>query len=93
VNKAVQDGIGVSRIADHSVPMIYRKLACHNRGAAAIALLEDFEKILPCLGIEHVQAEIVEDKKIGPAEFAQQPRMRPSPRARATSANSRGTRR
>jgi hypothetical protein len=57
VNKAVQDGIGVSRIADHAVPMIDGKLACHNRGTAAIALLEDFEKVLPCLGVEHVLAK------------------------------------
>jgi hypothetical protein len=75
VNKAVQDGIGVSRIADHAVPMIYWKRDCHKSGAAAITLLEDFEKVLPGLGVEYVQTEIVEDKKIGAAEFAQKPGM------------------
>jgi hypothetical protein len=34
VNKAVQDGIGASRIADHAAPMIDGKLACHNRRAS-----------------------------------------------------------
>jgi integrase/recombinase XerC len=43
----------------------YRKARAFSRHAS----LEDFEKVLPRLGIEHVQAEIVEDKKMGPAEL------------------------
>ena len=71
VNKAVQDCIGVSRIADHAVPMIYRKLACHKSGAAAIAFLEDFEKVLPGLVVQGRKAEVVEDEKVGSAELPQ----------------------
>ena len=71
VNKAVEDGIGVGRIPDHAVPMIYRKLACHKSGAAAIAFLEDFEKVLPGLVVQGRKAEVVEDEKVGSAELPQ----------------------
>jgi hypothetical protein len=62
-------------IADDIVPAIDGELACYDGGAAAVALLEDFEKVLPGLGIEDGQAEVIENEKIDAAERAQQARM------------------
>jgi hypothetical protein len=94
VNQTVEDGVGVGWIADDVVSAVDRKLACHKGGAAAIALFEDFQEVLPGLGAEDFKPEVVKDEKIGSAEHAQQKRAcLPSPLARARSANSFGTRR
>ena len=52
MNEAVEDSVGIGWITDDIVPAVDGKLACDDGGAAAIALLKDFQKILPCLGID-----------------------------------------
>ena len=45
MDEAVQDGIGQGRIADGLVPVLHRELAGDNRGAAAVAVFEDFQQV------------------------------------------------
>ena len=73
VDKAIQDGVGIGRIADNFVPALDRQLRGHHRGS--ITFLEDFQKIVPGGGVERLQAPIVQDQKIGAAEIAQKARM------------------
>jgi hypothetical protein len=75
VNQSVEDGVGVGWIADDVVPAVHRKLARHKGGAAAIALLKDFQPVLPGFGAEALKPEVIEDEKIGAAEHTQQASM------------------
>ena len=92
VNETVQDGVGVSRIADDFVPAVHRKLGGDDGRAAAIALFEDFQQIVAGGGVERLQPPIVQNQKVGAAEARRSRGWRPSPRASASSSNSRGTR-
>ncbi len=47
VDEAVQDGIGQGRIADRFVPVLHRELTGNDRGAAAVAVFEDFQQVAP----------------------------------------------
>src|SRR6266699_2218830 len=42
VHEAVEDGICDCRIDDHLVPVIDGELAGHDRGAAAVTIVDDF---------------------------------------------------
>src|SRR6266403_4141554 len=75
VNETVEDGVGVSGIADYFVPAVDGELGSDHRGAASVAFLEDFQEIVPGGGVEGLQAPIVEDQKVGAAEVAQKPGM------------------
>lgn len=75
VNETVQDGVGVGRIADYLVPSVYWKLGGNHRGAASVAFLEDFQKIMSGGGVERLQAPIIENEQIGAAQIAQKTRM------------------
>jgi hypothetical protein len=46
MDETVQDGVGIGGIADDFVPTVDRELGCDHRGAAAIALFEDFQEIM-----------------------------------------------
>ena len=70
VDETVQNGAGVGRIADDFVATVDRKLACDHRGAASIALFEDFQEIMARGGVERLQPPIIEDEKVGSAEVA-----------------------
>ena len=75
VNETIEDGVGVGGIADDFVPAVDGKLGSDHRGAAAVALFEDFQEIVPGGGVERLQPPIVEDEQVDAAEIAQQPRM------------------
>jgi hypothetical protein len=75
VNEAVEDGVGVSGVADHVMPCGQGKLRGDDRGPAAVSLLEDFEEVMTGAGFEGLEAEVVEDKEIGPAEGLDETRM------------------
>jgi len=47
VDEAAQARIGQGRIADGLVPVLYRKVAGDDRGAAAVAVFEDFQQVAP----------------------------------------------
>ena len=75
VNEAVENGVGVSGVADHVMPRGQGKLRGDDRGPAAVSLLEDFEEVMTGAGVEGLEAEVVEDKEIGPAEGLDETRM------------------
>jgi hypothetical protein len=77
VDEAVQDGVGVSGVADDVVPGGQRELGSDDRRSAAVTLLEDFEQIVTGAGVDGLEAEVVEDKEIGAAKGFDQARMAP----------------
>lgn len=46
MDQAAEDGVGVGGIADQCVPLIDGKLAGHDGGAAAVAILEDLQEVV-----------------------------------------------
>ncbi len=77
VHEAVEDRVGVGRIADDLVPRRERELGGDNRRSAAITLLEDFEQIVTGAGVEGFEAEVVKNEEVGAAEGFDQARMTP----------------
>ena len=75
VNETVQDGVSIGRIADYFVPSVDWKLGGNHRGAASVAFLEDFQKVVSGGGVERLQAPVIKDEQIGAAEVTQQTRM------------------
>jgi hypothetical protein len=59
VDDAVEDGVGVSWIADDMVPFVDRELAGDDRGSSPMAFFEDFQQIMSCGGIERFETPIV----------------------------------
>lgn len=45
VDEAVEDGVSEGGISDSLVPVLDRKLACDDGGAATMAILQDFQQI------------------------------------------------
>ena len=50
------------------VPSVDWKLGGNHRGAASVAFLEDFQKIVTGGGVERLQAPIIENEQIGAAQ-------------------------
>ena len=46
MDEAIEDGVGIGRVADHGVPVVDGQLAGDDGGAAAVAFLEDLEKVV-----------------------------------------------
>jgi hypothetical protein len=75
VDEAVQDGVGVSGVANDLMPGRQRELGGDDRRSAAVSLLEDFEQVMTSASIERFEAEVVEDEQIGAAEGFDEARM------------------
>ena len=75
VRKAVQNGVGVSGIANDLMPGRQGELGGDDRRPAAVSLLEDFEQVMTGAGVEGLEAEIVENEKVGSAEGLDESRM------------------
>src|SRR5439155_18687522 len=57
------------------MPSIDRQLAGDDGGAAAVAVIEDLQKVVTGGGVEWLETPIIEDEKIDAAERAQQAQM------------------
>jgi hypothetical protein len=68
VHEAVEDGVGDCRIDDHFVPVIDGELTGHDRRAAAVAIVDDFEQVAALLRGQRCQPPIVEDQKVDTGE-------------------------
>src|SRR6266702_888977 len=68
VHEAVEDGISDCGIDDHLVPVIDGELTGHNRRAAAMAIVDDFEQVAALLGGQRCQPPIAEDQKLDTGE-------------------------
>ena len=71
VNEAVEDGVGISRVADEGVPFVDRDLAGEDGRAAPITFLEDLVEVTTGTGVEWFEAPIVEDEELDAGEAAQ----------------------
>jgi hypothetical protein len=71
VNEAVEDGVGISRVADEGVPLVDRDLTCEDGRATPIAFLEDLVEVTTGAGVEGFEAPIVEDEELDAGEAAQ----------------------
>jgi hypothetical protein len=65
VYEAVEDGVGISRVAAAGVPFVDGNLAREDRRTAPITFLEDLVEVTPATGIERFEAPIVEDEELG----------------------------
>ncbi len=63
VDEAVEDSVGVGRIADGVMPGGDGQLAGDDGGLATVAILQDLEQIVAGLGIEGLQAPVIEDEQ------------------------------
>ena len=52
VNDTVEDRIGVGRVVDDVMPAVHGELGCDDGRAAAVSLFEDFQKIMPGVGVK-----------------------------------------
>ena len=50
VHEAVEDGVGDGWIGDHRVPMLHIDLACYDRTAASVPIVEDLQEIAALIG-------------------------------------------
>ena len=71
VNEAVEDGVGVSRVANEGVPFVDWDLAGEDGRAAPIAFLEDLVEVTTGTGVERFEAPIVEDEELDAGETTQ----------------------
>jgi hypothetical protein len=68
VDDAVENGVGERRLADQLMPFVDRDLAVDQRGAAAVAVFNDFEHVMALFGRERLKAPIVEDQQLDAAK-------------------------
>jgi hypothetical protein len=71
VNEAVEDGVGICRIAYEGVPFVDGDLAGEDGRAAPIAFLEDLVEVTTGTGVERFEAPIVEDEELDAGETAE----------------------
>jgi hypothetical protein len=67
VDEAVEDGVGIGRVSDDGVPVFDGELAGDDGGSAAMAFLEDSEKVVAGLGVEGLEPPVVEDERLNAA--------------------------
>ena len=71
VNEAVEDGVGICRIADKGVPFVDGDLTGEYGRATPIAFLEDLVEVTTGTGVERFEAPIVENEELDAGETAQ----------------------
>jgi RHS repeat-associated protein len=65
VDQTVEDRVGKGGVADAVVPVLDGELTGHEGGAAAVAVLEDFEQVAAFAIGERGEAPVVEDHEVG----------------------------
>src|ERR1700747_1580942 len=75
MDDAVEDGVGEGRFADQIVPAVDRDLAGDQRGAAAVAVLDDLQQVVTLLGTKWLKTPVVEDQELDAAEGTHQARV------------------
>jgi hypothetical protein len=71
VHDAIENGVGIGRIANQIVPFVDWDLAGDDSRSAAIAFFEDLEEIVARSGVERFEPPIVEDEQLHTAERTQ----------------------
>ena len=75
VHEAIEDGVGDGRIGDRVMPVIDRQLACHDRRAAAVPILDDLKYVATLLLGERGEAPIVQDQQVNARQALEEPCM------------------
>ena len=57
VDEAVEDGVGIGRVADDLMPFVDRDLAGQDRRAATIAFFKDLVEIAAGAGVERFEPQ------------------------------------
>ena len=70
VDEAVQNCIGVGGVTNDGMPVLHGQLAGDDGRSPAVSLLEDFQKVIPSLGIERFQAPVIQDEELHIAQGA-----------------------
>ena len=70
MDEAVENGVGIGRIADHGVPAFDGELAGDDGGASSVAFLKNLEQVVAGLGVERLEPPVVEDQELDAAEGA-----------------------
>src|ERR1700751_1811604 len=73
VNQPIEDGVGISRVANKGVPLGDRDLTGEDGRATPVAFLEDLVEVATGAGVERFEAPIVEDEELDAGETAQDP--------------------
>ena len=71
VNEAIQDGVGVSRVADQFVPFCHGKLAGDEGGSIAVPVLKYLKQMMAGIGVERLKSPVVEDEQVDAREAFQ----------------------
>lgn len=77
VDEAIENRVGIGRIADDLMPFVDGDLAGEDGRASAIAFFEDLVEIAPRAAVERVKAPIVEDEELNAIEAVHDPGMAP----------------
>ena len=72
VDDAVEDGIGDGGVGDDVVPVLYIDLTGEDGGAAAVAVVENFEQIAALFGADVGKSPVIEDEQFDPREGLEQ---------------------
>jgi hypothetical protein len=70
VDEAVEDGVGIGRVADHLVPFVDGDLAGEDGRAMAVAFFEDLIEVAAGAGVEGVETPVVKDEELSAVEAA-----------------------
>ena len=72
VDDAIENGVSERWLADQLMPFVDWDLAGDQRGAATVAVFDDFEHVVALFGPDRLEAPIVEDQQLDAAEGAHQ---------------------
>ncbi len=75
MHEAVEDRVRKGGVADQVVPVLDGELAGDERGAAAVAILQDFEEVAPLEVAERREAPIIKQEQVGLGEGGEQLRV------------------
>jgi len=92
VNDTIQNGVAQGHVADDIVPASHRDLAGDQQRALVVAVVDDLQQVAPLFGGQRLGPPVVDDQQPCAFSAASIRGSRPSPRAIARSANSRGAR-
>jgi hypothetical protein len=67
VDEAIENGVSERRWTDQLMPFVDRDRAGDQGGAAAVAVVADFEHVVALFGRERFEAAIVEDQQLDAA--------------------------
>ena len=77
VDEAIEDGVGVGRVADDLMPFVDGDLTGEDGRAAAVAFFEDLVEIAARPAVERIEAPIIEDEELSAGEAAHDAGMAP----------------